>query len=273
MKIVFSADDFGLSNTTNKAIIDCYKKGVVRSTSFFSDSHFYPEIINDLSFGLHINLTDRPNKKNYNYIELLLCSFNKKLLKSIEKDIDSQFSQVLSEKINIDHVDSERHVHMIPSIFFIVCKIAQKYKVKYLRNINEPLVMPSNPLKFLSMVTNLGIFKLLLMKYFSRKNKKILKNFKLKTVDYTYGLLYTNRITVGVIKSMIRDAIKRKAKVIEIITHPGYKYTEPEKGLSDRLLKYSSHSNRIKEAKILQSKKLINFLYKSKVKLVTFQGI
>lgn len=63
MKLIMNGDDFGITHACNLAIIDCYKTGVMRSTSMMTNmtaAEEAAELMNgvpDLSVGLHLNLT------------------------------------------------------------------------------------------------------------------------------------------------------------------------------------------------------------------------
>ncbi len=63
-QLIITADDFGYSKYTNKAIIECFKKGIVTSTSLIVNTKYFRESIKllkrnkNLDVSLHINLTE-----------------------------------------------------------------------------------------------------------------------------------------------------------------------------------------------------------------------
>ena len=63
-KIIFNADDFGISQGVNKAICKAYHEGILNSASLMVNQKYASEAVElhknmpNLNLGLHVNLTN-----------------------------------------------------------------------------------------------------------------------------------------------------------------------------------------------------------------------
>ena len=126
-QLIINADDFGISEDVNNAIVDGYKNGVLTSTTIMANAPAFehavlllPEL-QGISLGVHLNiiefstlkttlknnslLYDKDGIYNNGYIQLILKSFNKDFLNEVEEDFRLQIETVLS-KTSVDHIDS-----------------------------------------------------------------------------------------------------------------------------------------------------------------------
>ena len=154
-KFIFNADDFGMSEEHNKAVLNGYKDGFLSSASLCANGISFSAAINDiipecpnLGIGVHLNiiegksltdcplLTDNHGYFNKGYLYLLLNSKNKDFLMQVENEFRAQIQKVKNHTA-IDHIDSHVHTHAIPEIFNITCKLAQENNIPYIRTQNE----------------------------------------------------------------------------------------------------------------------------------------
>ncbi len=231
-KFILNADDFGASKYHNDAVLEGYKTGILTSASLCTNMDGFMDAVQnvipkcpDLSIGIHLNimeggsLTKSPlladcNGNFYNsYLHLILKQHNKELLCAIENEFRMQIEKALEFGIKIDHLDSHIHTHAIPEIFKIVCRLAQEYNIKNIRTQREiPYIIDCNH-KYL-----INFIKIILLAYFSSKNKKILKDYDLKTNDRTIGIGYTGMMTQSAILSGLKSI--KNCNIVEAIIHP-----------------------------------------------------
>ena len=235
-KFILNADDFGLSIHHNLAVLNGYKTGFLTSASLCTNiedafidaiNNIIPECKN-LSLGLHLNimegksltncplLTDNKGYFKRSYCYLILNQNNKELLAQIENEFKAQIEKAVKYGIRIDHIDSHVHTHAIPKIFKITCKLAKKYNIDYVRTQEEKpyLVYP----KCLSYKYIINLIKIVLLGFYTNKNKKFLKKQDLKTNDYIIGIGYTQMMDCDTIKSGLRKINDKN--IIEAIIHP-----------------------------------------------------
>ena len=140
LKKIFNANDFGISRGVNAAIVKAHREGVLNSASLMINQKFAEEAVKqakempNLEMGLHINLTnefpaapaqkiplltDERGKLKNGFVNLLLLSFFKprQLRQQVEIEMRAQIAKYLATGLPLQHLDSHRHVHLIPQIF------------------------------------------------------------------------------------------------------------------------------------------------------------
>ncbi len=217
---------------TNEAIFKGHDAGMITHTSIMANGDYFSEAIRglqdrkELSVGIHLNLTygkalhfnliynDRQGVLNLGYLKLLfLGTYSKKFLEAAEEEFEQQILRVLNMELNITHLDSHRHIHLVPGIYRIAVKLATKYSIPRVRLINENILdslLLSGKYNF---ILNGGIIKYLLLRTFTIINAghvNLYKNIKF------YSILYT-----GVISKNIFKKIKTSNQNYEIMVHPG----------------------------------------------------
>lgn len=274
MKVIINCDDFGASFGINQAVKKGAAYGITTSASIMTNGFAYMNAarlaktsLKKMGLGLHLNLTHGKEYK-YNFLTylILLAWNNPKLEKQIEKDLDHQFRIAIKDKLNIDHIDGEQHVHIIPKIFIIVCKLCKKYHINAVRIPYEPFYI--NKQNYLPIS---GIMKNFLLRILIKQNLKILKQYQLKTIDASYGIIYTSQMTTSVVKSALKNALKNKFNIIEIFLHPAIIKHPKDKNLTGFFASYANLNAHTNEANTLQGKDLSNFIKTNKINLTTFR--
>ncbi len=275
-KFVLNADDFGMSNAYNTAIMEGAQKGLLKSTSLVANGEAFDEAINkvipacpELGIGVHLNiiegkalikgqraLTDEEENFNNGYLKLILkaCSKNNKdFMEQLEKEFRAQIDKVKNAGIKITHIDSHVHTHAIPPIFELVCKLARDYEIPQIRTQYEKLYVVPDVDIHLNMKYPVNLIKIALLKFFTIKNRPLVKKYGLKTNDYLIGVGYTsmmNSLTVSCGLAALKD---KNNIVAEALIHP----CRYEDGTID---------NHFTEFRITQSEKL-----KNKIDLMGFE--
>lgn len=149
--LIINADDLGFTKGVNAAIKEAHLNGFLTHASLMANTNYFEDAVNDvvkscpnLKIGVHVNLTcgkqlagKGEDKFNNSFMGLLLKSKTKKELLQIENEIEKQILAIRDKGINISHIDGHEHVHIIPSINKIVRKLAKKYHIPRIREINE----------------------------------------------------------------------------------------------------------------------------------------
>lgn len=238
-QIIITADDFGISKENNLAIMEAYKNGVLTSTCLMANGEAFDHAIEEvlpqipeISLGVHLNiiegkalspvenslLTDENGIYNNGFIKLLQKSFNQDFLNEVEKDFRQQIEKILT-KTEVQFINSHVHTHAIPNLFNLTCKLADEYKIPYVRTQFEiPYLVPDLK-KHLDTRYPINLIKLVLLNTFTLKNKQTIKKYNVKTNDYFGGVEYTSYMDVNAIKYCVKS-VKNKTGVTEIILHP-----------------------------------------------------
>ena len=236
-QLIITADDFGMSSEVNKAVLKAYKCGILTSTSLMANAPAFEEAVSmldelkGLSIGVHLNvmefstlsqkfsdkslLYDKTGQYNNGFAAHFIKSYNREYLKELEEDFRLQIEKIL-EKTAADHIDSHVHVHAIPNIFKLVCKLAREYGIKNIRTQFEyPYFVPDIK-KYLSYKYPINLIKLLLLDSFTLINRKELKNYELNSNENIIGVNYTGYMDINTLKS----ALPNVSVLTEVIFHP-----------------------------------------------------
>ena len=291
-KLVFHADDLGLTKGFNEGIKIAYKKGVLNSTSIRTNGPFFEDAVkniipecSELSVGLHLNLVEGTShlKKfnNYNkicnkegifkykFIGLLINSFNKKFLIQVENELRSQF-QIANKKLNkIYHIDSHQHCCSIPKIFEITCKLAKEFNIKIVRIPDEKFFISGNFFSHFKSSYLINLIKWIVLKVCSYFNRITAKKYDLNYPDSFVGILYTNSMNTKVCIDAIKN--NNNFELVEILLHPAtYVGGLNEKFLSPELRDYCLSPTRFIELQTLISNQLISFIKKNNITITNF---
>jgi len=230
--IIVNADDLGMTPGTNKAIFNGYDHGMITHTSIMANSDYFSEAIEgllqrkELGVGVHLNLTygkalhfhsiynDTEGIFKLGYIKLLTLSMhNTAFLKAVEKEFEQQILRVIDTGITLTHLDSHRHVHLIPGIYPIVARLAIQYNIPRVRLVNENIIDSISLAGKYNFILNGGIIKYLLLRTFTAidaRHINLYKNIKF------YSILYT-----GVVTRHILQKLNISDDKYEIMVHPG----------------------------------------------------
>lgn len=226
-KLIINADDLGFSLGVNEAILKANTEGFLSHTSLMANTEYFDhaveEIIpkcNDLKIGVHVNLTcakalfydnilTQNGLLNNTFVSLLFKRKNKKVLESIEKEIESQILKIKAKGIEISHIDGHEHVHVIPSVNKIVQKLAKKHDIPRIREINEGLF---ESWKYNGKTASMSnVIKLLLLKFLSRFNEN-------KGQIGFYSMLNTCEINSDNLFNFLQNS--KSYKTVEVMLHP-----------------------------------------------------
>ncbi len=276
-KIIFNADAFGISKGVNQAVVKAYEQGLLNSASLMVNQKYTKEAVDlsenmpNLKMGLHINLTNEQSCLSKNEIPLLvdkngkfkngfakllwLSVFKYKQLKEqAQKEIEAQIVQTQALHVSLDHVDSYRHVHMIPAIFAAVKELAEKYNIKRIRTVKECGLLTAKCSKGFSYLFNGGIIKYCLLRFLD-----IINGYD--SCVYSYTMLYDGRLSENCLHKVL---IPQGFKAVEVMTHPGL--PEIDKKYSEDVFDCSILSDwRQKELQTLLNKQIAdNFVFGAK---------
>lgn len=280
-KIIFNADDFGISLGVNEAIYKAYQEGILNAASlmvnqkYASDAVALSKKMPLLDLGLHLNLTneyaaaeaqkipllaDQNGKFKNGFLKLLLLSFFKPhaFKKQVQIEIEAQIKKALKMGARIEHIDSHRHVHIIPSIFDVVRQLAPKYKIKRIRTINECALLTIKANKSFSYFFDGGMVKYFLLRFLSAINMY-------QSSTYFYTMLYTCKLSEEHFKKI---SIPEGYDSVEIMIHPSVISTDLEH-LEDIFDKNVLSPWRAKEFDTLLNKNILkNFKFNAKYPLI-----
>lgn len=233
-KIIFNADDFGISRGVNAAICQAHQQGILNAASLMVNQKYAQEAVNAakdmpaLELGLHANLTNEfpaadpqkipllvgPDGKFKNgFLKLFLLSLfkTKKLQEQVEIELEAQILKARALGVNLQHLDSHRHVHMIPVLFEVFARLQKKYRIPRIRIINECALLTCKTNNDISFIFDGGLIKYFLLRWFALINGAA-------SYAYFYTMLYTCKLKTERFNNVL---IPHGYDSVEIMIHPG----------------------------------------------------
>lgn len=273
MQFIINADDFGISHTVNVAIENAIKHNHITSSTIIANGPAVDEAIKiakkypNISFGIHLNIIqfsplssrDTFNKynlldKNGEFIEgkIFQTKLSKELLSAIKNEFESQINFLISNGINISHIDSHQHTHTIWDLRNILIEIIKKYNIIRVR---RPMIISRKMVNNEKCSLNITFGKDEIIKrkhnvlirgiqYYRGVVKKLLWIYQIKKHASITNFFVDYRIAVNSSQE-IKKWIKKGS--IEIMCHPGHIAYEQENILIyeraiDKLYNYKSIS-------------------------------
>lgn len=159
--LIINADDFGFSQSVNRAVIRGWQEGVLTSTSLMVTGDAFDEAVElaranpGLQVGLHLTLVQGRSVLTHKGFPSLLDTagkfpsdpvfagmrmfFLRSIHRQIEAEIEAQIEKFITTGIPLTHIDGHINIHMHPTVFGILCRLMSKYGIKTFRLSRENL--------------------------------------------------------------------------------------------------------------------------------------
>jgi hopanoid biosynthesis associated protein HpnK len=243
-RLIVNADDFGLTEGVNRAIIDGHNNGIITSTTLMANGMAFDSAVAAssnapaLGVGVHLNLTQgRPVSSASNVPSIVTsagCFYpspgilaqhilaRKVEPRDVENELRSQIQKVASAGVHITHLDSHKHIHLLPPVFNLVIRLAREFGIDCVRFPLEPAPSALGPL-LSGRPGRLHMAK----QYLLGRALSILAACQVKKVIHAglerperfYGLSQTGFLDAAILEQMLR-ALSDGTN--EIMCHPGY---------------------------------------------------
>ncbi len=124
----------------------------------------------------------------------------------VEAELRRQIERLLAGGLNLVHVNSHQHLHVLPRVFDVVLRLAEEYRIPFVRIPREPARRVSGRSVEIAVLNGV-----------SRRARRRLPD-TLKTVDRTVGLMDAGRLTAERLEAVLSDVGEG---VSELVCHPG----------------------------------------------------
>lgn len=166
INVMFTADDFGLTEEVNEGIVEVIKNGPVRNVSVIVDAEYAEsgaslllEFGEDIAIGLHLILTTG-NIRNWWHMLGVLTWSKSKIDKEFQRQVN-RFHEIFGHYP--DYIDGHGlHVHLFRNVQPVIKKYATKHGIPFRGNeatINMGFtgrLFPSTPKRLIQMVRKLS---------------------------------------------------------------------------------------------------------------------
>lgn len=252
--LIVNADDYGVSTGVNRAVIDAHLHGILTSATMMATGAAVADAVARLAdaprldIGCHLLLMDgRPAARPELIRSLLdgsdrfpatLGAFLTNLLTGRAKasevvvELRAQIDLLLGMGITPSHLDSHKHAHAHPMIADAVMRVAEEYKIGYIRSPFEDFTL-SDALRG---IAGCGRGKLL-RRYALARAMSFYRLFFRKRVgacrypEHFHGFVLTGYLCPENIASLLERV---RPGVNELMCHPGL-VDDELRGLATRL--------------------------------------
>lgn len=145
MRILFNADDYGITKGVTDGIIESFTNGIVRSTTMIMNGYAVDYAVTaakkhpGLKVGIHLALTfGKPLLEDVPELVDEAGKFkfvsrynpdNSPDLEQLEREWRAQIEAFLATGLPLNHIDSHHHVHQWEVLENLVVLLAKEYKV------------------------------------------------------------------------------------------------------------------------------------------------
>jgi chitin disaccharide deacetylase len=289
-RLIINADDFGLTEGVNRAILEGHRDGVITSTTLMANGRQFTSAVQsaqsapELSVGCHVVLVDGvpllPNEQvrslvversngtahlRQGFLELARDNFRHKIQRDeVEAEATAQIRKLQSAGISVSHVDTHKHAHMLPSVCQAVLCAARACGVKAVRN---PFV-PLQPLAFAHLLRRPKLWtrytEVKVLRRHEAQFREIVAREGMMTTDGSFGVLVTGALDETLFEAIIGSIPEG---TWEFVCHPGYNDAELD-GVRTRL-----RTSRDKELAVLTSDRAHDLVKKRGIELISYHQL
>ena len=236
-RIIFNADDFGLTAGVNRSILDLHRRGAVTSATLMAMAGQTADAValsggqSGLGVGCHVVLVDGVPVLPQQSIPRLAQSpdgfrttlgrFVGDLMRGgipeneIEIEAVAQIRRIQAAGVQVTHLDTHKHTHMFPRVLRPLLRAAAACGIRAIRN-------PFEPDWALRATANAPLFRRLQVRALRSQRRKFLKLVKragVATTDGAIGVLATGTLHVGTLEALLTAM---PSGTWELVCHPGY---------------------------------------------------
>ena len=235
-QLIVNADDFGLHPLLNAGIIKGHQEGFITSTSLMPSAPCWQEAVRlakenpRLGIGVHLTLVGGvPSVLPKEQVSSLLdddglflpdyVAFAKRYYSGavkkaeLEAELRAQLERALSCGVNITHIDSHQHTHVLPGINSLVLKLSNEYNIIRVRIPKEGYLFTGG--------FQTGVGRLIGrsgLSFCADMAALRADSLGLRHPQHFYGMLAGGHLNAQLIANILRQLPEG---VSEIMTHPG----------------------------------------------------
>ncbi len=280
--VIFTADDFGLADALNGAVVLSHRQGLLTCASLMAAGPRTQAALSlartlpGLCLGVHLTLiqgravlppaaaphlvdsrgffANNPVATGWRYF------WQSRLLPEIRRELAAQIEVVLEAGLPVWHLNGHLNLHLHPRIFPVVVDLAREYGIPAVRLAREDwrttlALAPDSPLPKIAQ----GLIFALLCRRAARRARAAGLVFN----DHLFGLTNDGRMTEAYLMGL---APRLKPGVTEIYCHPGL-YADPG------LRRWAPRYQRQEELAALLSPRLKASLAAAGVRLTDFREL
>jgi len=230
--VIFSADDFGLTESVNEAVERAHLHGVLGQASLMVAAPAFPDAVArakrlpGLNVGLHLTLVDGDPLLGHQRLPTItgpdgrfspaqvrlafLYVFSRRARRELAAEIAAQFAAFAATGLKLHHVDAHKHMHLHPIVGRMLIETAKSYGAKQIRVPAEP------PAVLRACGEQVGLADRALYVW-TRILRGQVRRAGMTTPDHVFGLKWSGHMTMSRIRTLLKNL---PAGASEIYFHP-----------------------------------------------------
>jgi hopanoid biosynthesis associated protein HpnK len=285
-RLIVNADDFGLTQGVNRAIVEASSDGIVTSSTLMANGQAFEDAIahaksaSRLSVGCHVVLVDGSPVLGGRQASTLLDKkahdgrfydglggFGLRTVSGrvdadeIEAEVTAQVRKLQSAGLVVSHLDTHKHTHILPQVLRPLLRAARTCGVPAVRN-------PFGPVRFSILAKYPSLWKrysqVAVLNRFGRRFRNSVTDAGMLTTDGTVGIVSTGAMDDYLFSSIVESLPEG---TWEFVCHPGY--NDHELGSIRTRLR----ETRALELQLLTSPKTLELLARSGVQLISYRDL
>ncbi len=230
-----------MSKGATLGVVKAHREGIVTSASLAVTTPFYAHALEtcvracpELGIGLHFTLTSGKPVSPAGKVPLLvdergffrrgflslLCAASMRepdgLLDQVALELEAQLQRLLSDGVVPDHIDGERHVHLIPGVFERVVAAAERHRIPFVRLGRDAGCTHASVLDAPGLALGGGLLKYCLLSGLTALDRPRLGD-SVQSTERVASYLYTGRLD----RIMAALLANPADGALEIMVHPG----------------------------------------------------
>jgi chitin disaccharide deacetylase len=285
-RLIVNADDFGLTQGVNRAIVEAHRHGIVTSATLMANGPAFDNAIqlaistSRLSVGCHVVLVDGApilggkqtptlsnRKTNDRSFYESLSGFALRVAggtidaDEIEAEATAQIRKLQAAGIAVSHLDTHKHTHILPLVLRPLLRAARACGVMAMRN-------PFGPIHISIVAKRPRLWKqygkVTALSRLGTTFRSSVAEAGMLTPDGTVGIVATGAMDEALFASIV-DSLPDGTW--ELVCHPGY--NDAELGNIRTRLRES----RAVELRLLTSPEAREILAKNRVQLISYREL
>jgi hopanoid biosynthesis associated protein HpnK len=231
-RVIFTADDFGLSESVNEAIERAHRAGALNAASLMvagaaaADAVRRARAMPDLRVGLHLVVIDGPavlarceipdlvNADGWfpsDQLRLGISYFMRPIVRrQLAAEIRAQFAAFAATGLPLHHADAHKHMHLQPVVGRLMLEIGREFGLSRVRVPAEP------PAVLVRCGTRVGLGARA-MYHWTRILRRQVRVAGMTTTDHCFGIAWSGHMTKKRLQRLVAELPDGES---EIYLHP-----------------------------------------------------
>jgi predicted glycoside hydrolase/deacetylase ChbG (UPF0249 family) len=208
IRLIVTADDVGLHPGMTAGAIRAHRDGIVTACSIVANGLAFDDAISQLKgvpsieVGVHLALVEERSLTGMRFPKSYRSFvFSRKDYAAIERELRAQIARVLATGLRVTHLNGHQHLHILPSIFAIVARLANEYGIGYVRRVRDRGGRG-------------GVARRASIAVLNRIGRNAVAP---RSNDITIGIMEAGHLTASRIVALLQQA----DRTTELVTHPG----------------------------------------------------